>query len=441
MVGIAASAFPITIFSASLPTVAADVGASETVISWVVAAPLLALAIGTPIAGKLGDLHGHRRVYLVGYFLATAFGVLTAMAWDAGSLIAFRTLGQGAAAATAPAALAIIMQVFPRGERAKAVGYWSAVTALSPTIGSVVGGPLVDTLGWRVIFVIQSAGSAVALVASFRLLPETRRRPQVAFDVPGGLTLGIGVGAALLAVNRGPAWGWSHPLVLAGLVLGPLALAAFARVERRSPAPLLPLAWFARPEFTYSMGVQLFTNASYFGTLIVTPFLLSRVFGYGTTGVALLVVVRPLAFTMAAAVAGRRVDEHDVRRPTMIGMAVLVVGTLLTGVAAETGQVIMVLVALFVAGWGQGYARPGLVTAVANSVGDDDVGAASGALNMVGQIGSSVGITVLTTALGDSASTDRFLALYVVGAAIAAVALVLAARLPSRVVSGSPTAP
>ena len=437
MIGISASAFPVTIFSASLPKVAEDVNASETVISWVVAAPLLALAVGTPIAGKLGDLHGHRRSYLIGYGLSTAFGALTATAWNAGSLIAFRTLGQGASAATGPAALAIIMQVFPREERSKAVGYWSAVTALSPTIGSVIGGPLVDSLGWRVIFIIQSAGSAIALLASIRLLPETRRRADVAFDVPGALTLGAGISATLLAVNRGPAWGWTNPIVLAGIVLGPLLLVTFALVERRSAAPLLPLGWFARREFTYSMLTQLFTNMSYFGTLIITPFLLSRVFGYGTTGVALLVVVRPLSFTLAATVAGRRGGTQSIRRPTMIGMSVLVVGTVLGGIGAETELVLLILVALAIGGWGQGYARPGLVTAVANSVDDEDLGAASGSLNMVGQIGSSIGITVLSTALGSSDSVDRFLGIYLLGAAIAAVAFAMASRLPRAAVSGS----
>lgn len=437
MVGIGATAFPVTILSASLPEVARDLDTSDTVISWVVAAPLLALAVGTPIAGKLGDVHGHRRSYLWGYGLSVVFAALTATAWNAGSLIAFRTLGQATGAATGPAALAIIMQVFPREERSKAIGYWSGVTALSPTIGTVVGGPLVDALGWRIIFVIQAVGSAVALAAAFRLLPETRQRADVSFDLPGAALLGAGVGAVMLAVNRGPAWGWSHHLVIAGFVLGPLLLVAFTAVERRSRSPLLPLEWFGRPEFTYSMLSQLFANMGYFGTLVVTPFLLTRVFGYSTTAVALLIVVRPLAFTVAAAVAGRQAASHGVRRLTIAGMALLVIGNALTGVGGELELMVVVLVALFVAGWGQGYARPGLVTAVANSVDDEDLGTATGTLNMTGQIGSSIGITVLATLLGESSSVDRFMVVYLVGAAISAFALAFAYGIPRRAVSES----
>ena len=149
MAGIASTSFPITVLSASLPIIADDLQTSESAVSWVQTAPLIAMAVGTPIAGKFGDLYGHRRLYLWGYALATGFMVLTALAWNVGALVAMRTLGSLIGAATLPASMAIIMTVFARRERALALGYWSAVTAMSPAIGVAFGGFMVDAFGWR----------------------------------------------------------------------------------------------------------------------------------------------------------------------------------------------------------------------------------------------------------------------------------------------------
>ena len=200
--------------------------------TWVLAAPLLAFAVITPIAGKLGDLHGHRRTYLASFLLGGVLALLTALSWNVGSLIFMRTLTQAATAAAGPSAMAIILSVYGRAERSKALGLWMAVVALSPALGVVTGGPLIEWLGWRTLFVVQGLLVVVALIVGARTLPETQKQSDVSFDIPGAITFGLGVGALLVAVNRGIVWGWDHPVVIFAAVIAPLALIAFRNIRK-----------------------------------------------------------------------------------------------------------------------------------------------------------------------------------------------------------------
>src|SRR5688500_9532655 len=144
--------FTITILSNSIPRIADDLGADISTLTWTLTGPLLAFAVVGPAAGKLGDLYGQRRVYLVSLAFVCVFAALTAVAWSATSLIAFRVLGAATGAATGPASMAMINSLFPPQRRAQAMGYWSMVGAGGPVIGVVAGGPIVEAFGWRWIF-------------------------------------------------------------------------------------------------------------------------------------------------------------------------------------------------------------------------------------------------------------------------------------------------
>ncbi len=422
MAGIASISFPITVLSASLPEIAADLGTSESAVSWVQTAPLIAMAVGTPIAGKVGDLYGHRRLYLWGYALATGFAVLTGLSWSVGSLVAMRTLGQFIGAATLPASMAIIMTVFARRDRAVALGYWSAVTALSPAIGVAFGGFMVDAFGWRTIFYIQSAPSLLALLAAVPLLPETARKPEVRFDVGGALSLGLAVAGVLMAINRGPEWGWDHPLVLAGLVIGPMAIAVFAAVERRTVDPLFPLDFLHRSGFAIPNLVTFLGHMAYMGTLVVAPFMLEGAFGITEVSrISAALIARPVGFSVGAWYAGRLESRMGGRTVMTAGAIIMSAALAGTGASILAGWLAAVIVLLFVAGVGQGAIRPAAVAGVANSVDDADLGVASGSLQMVGHIGAATGITIMVTVMGSSDSPERFFAIFVLAAAIASL--------------------
>lgn len=422
MAGIASTSFPITVLSASLPEIANDLTTTESAVSWVQTAPLIAMAMGTPIAGKVGDLYGHRRLYLWGYALATGFAVLTGLAWDVGSLVAMRTLGQFFGAATLPASMAIIMTVFARRERALALGYWSAVTAMSPAIGVTFGGFMVDAFGWRTIFFIQAVPSMIALLAAIPLLPDTARKPEVRFDIGGAASLGLAVAGLLMAINRGPEWGWGHPLVVAGLAVGPTALMVFAAIERHTADPLFPLDFLRRRGFVIPNLVTFLGHMAYMGTFVVAPFMLEGAFGITEVSrISAALIARPVGFSAGAWYAGR-VDSRWGGRTIMVAGAVIMAIALAgTGASILAGWLAGVIVLLFVAGVGQGAIRPAAVAGVANSVDDADLGVASGALQMIGHIGAATGITIMITVLGSSDSSERYFAIFLLSAAIASM--------------------
>ena len=427
--GTATSSYPVTVLSASLPRVAQDLGTSDDSVTWVLAAPLLAFAIITPIAGKLGDLHGHRRTYLGSFALGGILALLTALSWNVGSLIFMRTLAQAATAAAGPSAMAIILSVYGRKERSKALGMWMAVVAVSPAIGVVTGGPLIEWLGWRTLFIVQGLLVIVAFFIGARTLPETERKPEVTFDVPGALTLGLGVGGLLIAVNRGIVWGWNHPIVISAAVISPLALIAFRTVENRTKMPLLPPDLMSKSNFAIPIAVQAVLQAAYMGAMIIAPFLLERRWGFRPTVIGLLMLPRPLAFAIAAKLGGNHDLDKGARRVSITGCLVFAVAMLIAGIGAQQKWLIVFILGAGLAGAGSGYIRATIANAATSAAGDQDLGVAGGSLNMLQMVGGTVGITLATAMLGTSTSGSRFMAIHLAAGITALLAAFLATRI------------
>ena len=427
--GTATSSYPVTVLSASLPRVAQDLGTSDDSVTWVLAAPLLAFAIITPIAGKLGDLHGHRRTYLGSFALGGILALLTALSWNVGSLIFMRTLAQAATAAAGPSAMAIILSVYGRKERSKALGMWMAVVAVSPAIGVVTGGPLIEWLGWRTLFIVQGLLVIVAFFIGARTLPETERKPEVTFDVPGALTLGLGVGGLLIAVNRGIVWGCNHPIVISAAVISPLALIAFRTVENRTKMPLLPPDLMSKSNFAIPIAVQAVLQAAYMGAMIIAPFLLERRWGFRPTVIGLLMLPRPLAFAIAAKLGGNHDLDKGARRVSITGCLVFAIAMLIAGVGAQQKWLIVFILGAGLAGAGSGYIRATIANAATSAAGDQDLGVAGGSLNMLQMVGGTVGITLATAMLGTSTSGSRFMAIHLAAGITALLAAFLATRI------------
>ena len=427
--GTATSSYPVTVLSASLPRVAQDLGTSDDSVTWVLAAPLLAFAIITPIAGKLGDLHGHRRTYLGSFALGGILALLTALSWNVGSLIFMRTLAQAATAAAGPSAMAIILSVYGRKERSKALGMWMAVVAVSPAIGVVTGGPLIEWLGWRTLFIVQGLLVIVAFFIGARTLPETERKPEVTFDVPGALTLGLGVGGLLIAVNRGIVWGWNHPIVISAAVISPLALIAFRTVENRTKMPLLPPDLMSKSNFAIPIAVQAVLQAAYMGAMIIAPFLLERRWGFRPTVIGLLMLPRPLAFAIAAKLGGNHDLDKGARRVSITGCLVFAIAMLIAGIGAQQKWLIVFILGAGLAGAGSGYIRATIANAATSAAGDQDLGVAGGSLNMLQMVGGTVGITLATAMLGTSTSGSRFMAIHLAAGITALLAAFLATRI------------
>ncbi|MEO6317219.1 MAG: MFS transporter [Acidimicrobiales bacterium] len=428
--GLFSVGFTITILSVSIPRIADELGSDTSTVTWVVTGPLLAFAVVGPAMGKLGDLYGHRRVYGMSMACVCVFAALTAASWNVGSLIAFRTLGAATGAAVGPASIAIINRLFPRERRVQAMGYWSMVGAGGPVIGVVAGGPIVETFGWRWIFVAQVPLTLAGLLLAMLVLPETERRERVAFDVKGAVVLAVGATSLLFAINRGPLWGWSSPLIIGGFVLAPLAIVTFVAIERRVEHPLLPLAYVRQRNFSFAIATQCFTNFAYMGGFVITPIFLSSVFDYPETRVGGLMIARPLAFAIAGPLAGYVAVRIGERTSAVVGSSFVVASMIALSTVAPGSSDLVIVGALALSGIGLGCSSPSLAASIVNSVEERDIGVAGAFQQMMTQLGVVIGIQVMQTVSvvrePAAGQVGAYGEAYLVGGAVAALGLVCA---------------
>jgi len=430
LAGLFTVSITITLLAVSLVDIADDLNTSAATLAWIITGPMLAFGIVGPAAGKAGDLFGHKKLFLIGLAGAGVFALATAFAWDAGSLIVFRTLSATFGSATGPAAIAMINRMFEADERVRALGFWSFVSAGAPVLGVVLGGPLVDAVGWRVIFLVQAPLCFTGLVVALLLLPETERGGDTTFDWPGALALGGGVTLFLLALNRGTFWGWTSPLVLAGFVVGPLLLVLFVWIERRARAPLLPLEWLRRRNVVAPIGSQSLANFAYMGGFILTPVLLERGLAYSTASVGLLIIARPLAFSLTAPAAGMVTVRVGERVAGVFGVATVGVSMLCLSMIGGGTEGWFIVFALALSGIGLGVSSPAMVATVANAVDEADLGVAGALQQLMNQVASVVGVTVLQAVQVGSEAHSGLVGSYgnafLVGAGACAVGVVLA---------------
>jgi len=425
LAGMFTATFPITILTVSLGSIAKEFGARETTVAWVIAGPMLLSAVALPLLGKLGDLRGHRRVFLAGYAAATVTAALTALAWDPLSLIGFRTLSAVLGGATQPTSMALILSVYHRDQRVRAMGWWSMTAAGAPALGLIAGGPLVDLLGWRIVFVLQAGFSLVTLLLAAVVLRETSPQ-RVRFDVAGALSLALGVGGFMLALGRVRDVGPLSPEIALACAAGLIGLALFVRVERRAVAPLLPLAFFRRRNFTAPLVSNAFMGAAYMGAFVLAPLVLIELFGFSISAAAAVMLLRTLSLTIASPIGGWLGGRIGERAAAVMGAGVMTVALVVIVVAVREVSVLTLGVGLVLQGAGHGLGLPSLTSSIANAVSEEDLGIASAANRLMAQAGSAFGITLLSLVYGGLNTSAGFSRAYAVGAALSALSLLAA---------------
>lgn len=421
--------FTFTIFNVALVRIAKDLHTTSNTLTWAITGPLLVVGVASPTLGKLGDLHGHRRLYLIGMAGALACALLTLMATSAGFLIGARLLSGVEGACTTAASWSLVFSVFPPADRSKVLGWWSLVGAGGPVLGVALGGPVIEWVGWRWIFVFQVPFVALAMLLNAVVLPDTERVARGKLDVKGALALTIGVGGLLFGLNRGTDWGWSALPTIAALALAPAGLAAFVFVERRAAHPLIPLRWFRRRNFVLPMGAQVCVNFAYLGGFFLTPLMLEQVFHYGESHAGVLQIARPLVFSIAAPIAGYVAVKVGERFTIAAGVASVVASMALFAVVSHGTSDLLVITALSLSGLGLGVCQPSIAASVANAVEDEWLGTASAALQMVGQVGQVAGIQLMSTlqlSAEHSGLASSFSNAYLVGGAVALLGIVSA---------------
>jgi MFS family permease len=426
--------FTITLLVVVLDTVATDLGSTVSVVSWSITAPMLVFAVVGPAFGTLGDLIGHKRVFVGGLLGAGIFAGLAALAPNAPMLIALRTLSAAFGSATGPSAMAFTNRLFEPHERVRPLGVWSFVTAGAPVLGVVAGVPLVATVGWRIIFLVQAPLCVLGAVVAWWLLRDTERKPSAKFDVAGALTLGLGAAVILLGINRAAAWGWDSPVIFTALAAGVALLWVFVRVERRVAAPIVPPHWFRTRNVAFPVLSHSLANFGYMGAFMIVPQMLQEGAGLSLATVGWLIIARPLTFAIVAPLGANVTMRTGERFAGMFGAMTVFTSLVVLSTVRDGTPLWLIALGLGLSGLGLGVSSPAMSALLANAVDDDQLGAASAMQQLVSQMGALLGATVMITvqeATSDQGILPSYANSLVVGASLCVVAGLLASEVRS----------
>lgn len=414
-----------TIVSASLPTMAASLDSTESFLAWSVTGLFLVMAVGTPVLGRLGDVHGHRRVFIAGATVLSLGTVLCGLAPTAETFVAARMIVGLGIAATMPNAMALIMAAYPLDRRSEAMGWFQMAMTGAPVIGLIVGGPLIEAFGWRSVFAVLAPISFAGVAAAWRLIRRSATvQTGVAIDWAGASSLAVATLSFLLVLERGGRAGFGDPSAAILAVVSVVALIVFVRVERRAVSPMLRLGYLRRRNFTGPLIAQPLTQFAYMGGFLISPLLLDQLFGYSVGAIALVLLFRPGMYSVSSPLGGwlARVTGE---RPLLIAGSVLMATSMVVWVfAALWVNLVLVMIGLVLSGLAMGLASPSYATVVASAVDPQDLGIASGMNATMMNIGMLTGVQAMFVVLGEGREPADFARVFAFGAAVAALSVI-----------------
>jgi EmrB/QacA subfamily drug resistance transporter len=383
----------------ALPTIGRDLGFAPEELQWVVTAYVLFFGGFLLLAGRLADLFGRRRMFLLGLAIFTVSSLLCGLAWSPLALVGFRAVQGLGAAVVAPAALAIISTTFREGrERNFAMGVWTAVAAGGGAAGLVVGGLLTDALGWEWIFFVNVPVGVVSIALSFVLLEADRGElASRRLDLPGALTVTVGLVLLVYGLTRAENAGFGSSLTLGTMALALLLLGAFLFVEWRVSDPLVPLRVFRLRDLSGSALVAFANTAVTSPVGIFATLYLQEVLDYSPTLAGLLGLPLSISVVAGSFLGSRLTGTLGARRTMALGLLGICAATLVTtGISAEVGLTYVVSGAAL-SGLALGCSAVASTTRGTSAVGEGERGLASGLLNSSAQVGTALGVAILFT--------------------------------------------
>jgi EmrB/QacA subfamily drug resistance transporter len=389
-----------TIVLVALPSIQADLGFSEQGLQWVLSAYALTFGGLLLLGGRAADLLGRRRLFMTGVLAFTAASLVCGLAWSPTALLAARVVQGVGAAIMTPTALSIISTTFPDGaERNKALGIWGGLGAVGATAAWLIGGPLVDGPGWEWIFFINIPLGLAALALSPVLLRESRAEAaRRSYDPAGALTSSGALVLLVYALVEAPEAGWGSLQTIL-LVAGAAALlAAFALVESRHRAPLVPLRFLRAHTLAAANTVMLLIGALAFGVPLLLTLYAQQVLGYSAVEFGVGSVVLAVGVAVGAILGQGAVIRLGFRPVAATGMVFMGLGSLLLTQVSVSGSYFGdIFVALLVVGPGIGLAFVTATVAALAGVAEHEAGLASGLSNTATQIGGALGVAIVTT--------------------------------------------
>jgi EmrB/QacA subfamily drug resistance transporter len=435
-----------TIVNVALPSIKADLGFSSTSLAWIVNAYLLTFGGFLLLGGRLGDLFGHRRLFLIGISLFTVASIACGVSTSQTLLVSSRAVQGLGGAIVSAVALSLMMNLFTEpAERAKAMGVFGFVMAGGGSLGVLLGGVLTDTLSWHWIFLVNVPIGVAVYALSLRLVPEAGGSKATGpVDIAGAVTVTASLMLAVYAIVKGNDVGWTTGRTIGLLSAAAVLMVVFLGIESRVSSPLVPLRLFKLRNVATANVVGIFWAAGMFAWFFLSALYLQLVLGYSPLRVGLAFLPSNLIMgVFSLGLSAKLVLRFGLRLPLAAGLSLAAVGLLLFARAPVDGHFLAdVLPSMILLGFGAGMAFNPVLLAAMSDVAPEESGLASGVVNTAFMMGGALGLSVLASLAAsrtDSLRTsgrDAVAALnggyhlaFLVGAAFAVAAAVIGGAL------------
>lgn len=393
-----------TIVNLALPKMIDSFGITVASAGWISTAYILANAIFVPIWGKLGDTLGRKKVYLIGFSIFIFGSVLAGFAWNLSSMIVFRIIQAIAGSADYPTAMSIIAVTFAEGkDRAKALGIWSGSFAAAAVFGPLLGGPLIDTFGWRSVFLVNLPIGILGIVMAMRYINESRSEIRSKhFDWWGAITLGASLSALVLVLDKGLSWGWLSMNSMLSYVATILFLWLFIFIEHHSEEPIVDLKFFKIPAFVNVLMNNFIVFMGMMGSMFLLPVFAQTFLGYSATETGFLFMPMVVAMMSASILGGNLTGKVSSRMVIFWSTLIAAIGTFMfIGIDAKSTAADLIL-PLMVMAFGLGLGMAQRTNIIASLVDPHEIGIASSVLALVRNIAGAFGIALFATYLTKS---------------------------------------
>ncbi len=396
-----------TIVNVALPAIQRDLGIGVSELEWVVTGYALSFAVLMLTGGKLADMFGRRRIFLIGLTIFTVSSFFCGLAGTAELLIGARVLQGVGSALMMPATLSIITATFPPRERGAALGIWAGVSAMALAIGPLVGGLITEHVGWNWIFYVNVPIGLLGLVCVRVIVRESRDTSrEQRLDLPGLISSGIALFALVFALIEANNYGWTSPTILGLFALALASGVVFVLLELYQRLPMFDLTLFRDSTFAGANAVALLVSLAMFGVFFFMSLFMQNVLGYSAVRAGAAFLPMTVLIIVVAPLTGKASDRLGSRWLMAGGMTLLALSLLVFAQAGTGSDYLALLPAMLLGGLGMASTMTPMTAAALSSVPVAKAGVGSGMLNTFRQVGGALGIAVMGAILASASESE-----------------------------------